>query len=166
MQADAVTKRLSAVAAIAFSVASLSLSPSGTALIKHWEGTSQVAYLDVVGVPTICTGSTRNVFIGQKATLAECEQRLVEDTSYAGAAIKRHVKVKLTQGQYDALVSLTYNVGGGAFARSTLLRHLNAGACTTAADEFLRWNRARGKVLRGLSNRRAAERALFIQGCR
>lgn len=166
MQADAVIKRLSAVAAIAFAVASLSLSPSGTALIKQWEGTSQVAYLDVVGVPTICTGSTRNVFIGQQATLAECEQRLVEDTSYAGAAIKRHVRVKLTQGQYDALVSFTYNVGGGAFARSTLLRRLNEGACTEAAQEFLRWNRAGGKVLRGLSNRRAAERALFIQGCR
>lgn len=143
----------------------LSLSVAGVAFIQQWEGTEQVAYLDSVGVPTICTGSTRNVFIGQHATLSECEDRLHEDTSYAGQAIKRLVLVKLTQGQYDALVSLVFNIGEGNFARSTLLRKLNRGQCSAAADEFKRWVYAGGKKLRGLVNRRAAESALFRKGC-
>lgn len=143
----------------------LSLSVAGVAFIQQWEGTEQIAYLDSVGVPTICTGSTSNVFIGQHATLAECEERLQEDTTYAGQAIKRLVRVKLTQDQYDALVSLVFNIGQGAFARSTLLKRLNAGECTGTADEFLKWRYADGKPLRGLLNRRKAERELFIRGC-
>lgn len=146
-------------------VAALSLSVAGTAFIQGWEGTKQEAYLDSVGVPTICTGSTRGVFIGQKATLRECEERLQEDSTYAGQAIKRHVQVRLTQEQYDALVSLVFNIGGGAFARSTLLKRLNAGQCRVAADEFLKWRYAAGKPLRGLLNRRQAERAKFLTGC-
>ena len=143
----------------------LSLSVLGVAFIQQWEGTKQEAYLDSVGVPTICTGSTRDVFVGQKATLAECEHRLQEDTSYAGLVIQRHVQVKLTQEQYDALTALVFNIGPGAFARSTLLKRLNEGQCRVAADEFLKWVYAGGKRLRGLGNRRAAERELFLKGC-
>lgn len=143
----------------------LTLSVLGVAFIQGWEGTRSDAYLDSVNVPTICTGSTKNVFIGQHATLAECEERLKEDTTYAGKAVQRLVTVKLTQAQYDALVSLVFNIGPGAFARSTLLRKLNAGDCYGAADEFLRWDRAGGKRLRGLQNRRQAERKEFRTGC-
>lgn len=148
-----------------FAAAVLALSVAGTLFIQNFEGTKNVAYLDSVGVPTICTGSTRAVRIGQVASDAECAVRLKQDTSRAGAALKRGVTVRVTQEQYDALLSLVFNIGEGAFMRSTLLVRLNAGRCTEAADQFLRWDYAGGKRLRGLSKRRAAERAMFIQGC-
>lgn len=143
----------------------LSISVAGLALIQGFEGTETTAYADAVGVPTICTGSTKGVYLGQTATLQECEERLEEDVTYAGAAIRKGVHVKLTQGQYDALVSLVFNIGPGAFSRSTLLKRLNDGQCHTAADEFLRWKYAKGKALRGLLKRRQAERELFIRDC-
>lgn len=148
-------------------VGALALGPVGITLIKQWEGTKHVAYLDSVGVPTICTGSTRGVFIGQRATPGECEERLREDTGYAGAAVRRCLgeHVRLTQGQYDALVSLTFNIGGGAFCRSTLSRKLNSGDCEGAAREILRWDKAGGQRLRGLTLRRQAEFNLFMEGC-
>ena len=148
-----------------FSVAVLALSLAGTVFIQSLEGTKNVAYLDSVGVPTICTGSTRAVRIGQVASDAECAARLKEDTSSAGAALKRGVTVPVTQEQYDALLSLVFNIGEGAFMRSTLLVRLNAGRCTEAADQFLRWDYAGGQRLRGLSKRRQAERNLFLKGC-
>lgn len=148
-------------------IATLTLSFAGSAFIAHHEGTKQEAYLDAVGVPTICTGSTKNVFLGQTATLAECEARLVEDTTYAGQAIKRCLPAdtKLTQRQYDALISFTFNVGGGAFCKSTLRRKIAAGDCHGAAQEFHRWNRAGGRVLPGLVKRRAQEAWMFEKGC-
>ncbi|WP_395225489.1 lysozyme [Salmonella sp. SKLX100676] len=76
--------------------------------------------------------------------------------------VSRLVKVKLTQGQFDALVSFAYNLGARTLSSSTLLRKLNAGDYAGAADEFLRWNKAGGKVLNGLTRRREAERALFL----
>ena len=143
----------------------LSLSVAGVGFIQSWEGTERVAYLDSVGVPTICTGSTKGVYVGQKASLAECEHRLIEDTTYAGKAIQRCVREKITQGQYDALVSLAFNIGGGATCTSTLVRKLNQGDCRGAGDQFLRWDYAKGKRLRGLTNRRTAERELFLKDC-
>ncbi len=76
--------------------------------------------------------------------------------------VSRLVKVKLTQGQIDALVSIEYNLGDRTLSSSTLLRKLNSGDYAGAADEFLRWNKAGGKVLNGLTRRREAERALFL----
>jgi lysozyme len=143
----------------------LSLSLVGVGFIQSWEGTEPVAYLDSVGVPTICTGSTKGVYVGQKAALGECEHRLIEDTTYAGKAVQRCVTAKITQGQYDALVSLAFNIGGGATCTSTLVRKLNQGDCRGAAGQFPRWNKAGGKELRGLTNRRLAEQAVFIRDC-
>lgn len=143
----------------------LSISLAGIAFIQSEEGTEYEAYLDSVHVPTICTGSTKNVFIGQKATLQECEQRLQEDTTYAGKAVQRHVQRKLTQQQYDTLVSFVFNVGPGAFAKSTMLKRINEGQCYAAGAEFKRWNKAGGKVLKGLTNRRAREAALWLEDC-
>lgn len=145
--------------------AAFAVSLSGLAFIAGFEGTEQVAYLDSVGVPTICTGSTRGVFLGQTATLQECEERLQEDTTYAGKAVARYVRVRLTQGQYDALVSLVFNIGPGAFSGSTLLRKLNASDCLGTVREFPRWVYAGKKRLRGLEARRAAEAAKFKEGC-
>lgn len=143
----------------------LAVSVLGLAFIAKHEGVRTAAYLDPVGIPTICAGSTRNVFIGQRASLSECEARLLEDTSYAGAAIKRCTHVKLSQEQYDALVSFAFNVGGGAYCRSTLLKKLNQGDCHGAANEFPRWNRAGGRVLPGLTQRRHEEQQMFLKGC-
>ena len=147
------------------SVGALTLSLAGTAFIMQEEGTVFKAYLDPVGVPTICTGSTKRVFLGHTATLRECEERLQEDTSDAGKAIARYVQVRLTQGQYDALLSFVFNVGQGNFSRSTLLRHLNAGECHATADQFKRWVYAKGIKLRGLVKRRAKEAEMFREGC-
>jgi lysozyme len=75
--------------------------------------------------------------------------------------VNRLVKVELTQDQFDALVSLVFNIGGGNFERSTLLKKINARNFDGAADEFPRWNRAAGKVMAGLTKRRHAEQSLF-----
>lgn len=141
-------------------------SQSGLDAIKKHEGVRHGAYLDAVGVPTICYGSTRKVFMGQRATSAECEERLLEDATYAGRGVAQGVKVKLTQGQYDALVSFVFNVGETQFYRSTLLRKINAGDCWGAGAEFDRWVYAKGKRLNGLVSRRADERRAFEEGCR
>ena len=143
----------------------LSISLAGIAFIQSEEGTEYEAYLDSVRVPTICTGSTKNVFIGQKATLQECEQRLQEDTTYAGKAVQRLVQRKLTQQQYDTLVSFVFNVGAGAFSRSTMLRYINANQCEAAGAEFLKWDRAGGKRIKGLTKRRARESAAWLEDC-
>lgn len=148
-----------------FSAGALTLSLLGVGFIQSWEGTKQEAYLDVVQVPTICTGSTKGVRIGQVATPGECEARLIEDTTYAGKALARCVTVPVTQRQYDALVSLGFNIGGGAICASTLVRKLNQGDCRGAAEQFLRWDYAGKQKLRGLTNRRKAERELFLKDC-
>lgn len=161
------SKRVAALAGAGMLALASTFLPSQRGLdsIKAHEGVRTVAYLDAVQVPTICWGSTRKVFIGQRATLAECEERLMQDATYAGRGVARGVKVKLTQEQYDALVSFVFNIGETKFYRSTLLRKLNAGDCIGAAKEFDRWVFAGRKRLKGLVTRRAAERKLFEGGC-
>lgn len=154
-----------------FLVASaLVLSATGVTFIQNFENGPQgprlEAYLDAVKIPTICTGSTKNVYLPMRVTPVECEERLVEDTTYAGKAVQRYVKVKLTQEMYDMLVSFVFNVGPGAFAKSTMLVLLNKGEYCNAGHQFKRWNKAKGKVLRGLTMRRAAEAVPFLKECK
>ena len=142
-------------------------SDKGIALIKEFEGCKLTAYQDSVGVWTIGYGWTQPVDgkpIRAGMTIKqETAERLLKTgmVSY-GSDVSRLVKVGLTQGQFDALVSFTYNLGARSLSTSTLLRKLNAGDYAGAADEFLRWNKAGGKVLNGLTRRREAERALFL----
>ncbi|MFA9549204.1 lysozyme [Enterobacter hormaechei] len=142
-------------------------SEKGIALIKQFEGCKLTAYQDSVGVWTIGYGWTQPVEgkpIRAGMTIKqETAERLLKTglVSYE-SDLSRLVKVGLTQGQFDALVSFTYNLGARSLSTSTLLRKLNAGDYTGAADEFLRWNKAGGKVLNGLTRRREAERALFL----
>lgn len=142
-------------------------SEKGIALIKEFEGCSLTAYQDSVGVWTIGYGLTQPVNgkpIRAGMTIKqETAERLLKTglVSYE-CDVSRLVKVGLTQGQFDALVSFTYNLGARSLSTSTLLRKLNAGDYAGAADEFLRWNKASGKVLNGLTRRREAERALFL----
>ena len=142
-------------------------SDKGIALIKQFEGCKLTAYQDSVGVWTIGYGWTKPVDgkpIRAGMTIKqETAERLLKTglVSYEND-VSRLVKVNLTQGQFDALVSFTYNLGVRSLSTSTLLRKLNAGDYAGAADEFLRWNKAGGKVLNGLTRRREAERALFL----
>lgn len=142
-------------------------SDKGIALIKQFEGCKLTAYQDSVGVWTIGYGWTKPVDgkpIRAGMTIKqETAERLLKTglVSYEND-VSRLVKVDLTQGQFDALVSFTYNLGARSLSTSTLLRKLNAGDYAGAADEFLRWNKAGGKVLNGLTRRREAERAMFL----
>lgn len=142
-------------------------SEKGIAVIKQFEGCKLTAYQDSVGVWTIGYGWTQPVDgkpIRAGMTIKqETAERLLKTglVSYE-SDVSRLVKVGVTQGQFDALVSFTYNLGSRSLSTSTLLRKLNAGDYAGAADEFLRWNKAGGKVLAGLTRRREAERALFL----
>ena len=142
-------------------------SEKGIALIKQFEGCKLTAYQDSVGVWTIGYGWTQPVDgkpIRAGMTIKqETAERLLKTglVSYE-SDVSRLVKVGVTQGQFDALVSFTYNLGARSLSTSTLLRKLNAGDYAGAAEEFLRWNKAGGKVLTGLTRRREAERALFM----
>ncbi|EPY1673834.1 lysozyme [Salmonella enterica subsp. enterica] len=145
-------------------------SPKGIALIKQFEGCSLTAYPDpgTGGAPwTIGYGWThpvdgKSVKPGMKIE-QETADRLLKTglVSYENDVLKL-AKVKLTQGQFDALVSFAYNVGSRSLSTSALLKKLNDGDVKGAADEFPRWNKAGGKVLNGLTRRREAERALFL----
>lgn len=140
-------------------------SPKGIALIKSAEGLRLKAYPDpgTGGEPwTIGYGSASGVTRNMVITETQAEQMLAEDLVRFERIVERQVQVPLNQGQFDALVSFTYNVGGGNFTKSTLLRKLNAGDTAGAAEQFSRWVHAGGKVLPGLVTRRAAERALFL----
>ena len=145
--------------------ATLAVSLAGLLSIAAFEGMKPVAYRDPVGIPTVCAGHTKGVRIGQVKTENECQELLREDASEAGRHVGKCTTAPVTQAQYDALVSLAFNIGGPAYCRSTLVRKLNAGDCKGAANEFLRWVRARGKVLPGLVKRRAEEQLRFLTGC-
>lgn len=138
-------------------------------LIINFEGFSGKPYLCPAGIPTIGVGSTRYPD-GTKVTLSDHEVTKEEALSILRGTLESFektvntlVKPKLTQNQFDALVSFVYNVGSGNFSSSTLLVKLNQGKYLEAANEFLKWNKAGGKPLSGLIRRRAAERELFLK---
>lgn len=142
-------------------------SDKGIALIKQFEGCKLTAYQDSVGVWTIGYGWTqpldgKPIRAGMTIKQETAERLLKTGLVSYESDVSRLVKVGLTQGQFDALVSFTYNLGARSLSTSTLLRKLNVGDYAGAADEFLRWNKAGGKVLNGLTRRREAERALFL----
>jgi len=136
-------------------------SENGLALIRQAEGLRLRAYKCPAGVWTIGYGTTAGVKEGLVITKERAEELLREDVKRFEDQVMRLVKVRLTQGQFDALVSFIYNLGAGNLSNSTLLRLLNAGDYKGAAAQFDRWTKAGGKELAGLVKRRAAERALF-----
>ncbi len=139
----------------------MQISKAGLDLIKQFEGLYLNAYRCPAGVPTIGYGHTAGVAMGQTITQQQADEYLRRDVRQFERAVSRLVRVPLTQGQFDALVSFAFNLGEGALAQSTLLRLLNDGDHAGAAAQFDRWNKAGGRVLPGLVRRRAAERALF-----
>lgn len=141
----------------------MKLGEKGEALIKSYEKLRLVAYQDLGGVWTIGWGHTGpGIGEGTTCTPEQAQVWFWSDTSHAVNATNRVVDIALSQNQFDALVSFTYNVGAGAEEHSTLIRLVNAKDLAGAADEFPKWNKVNGKVSSGLSARRAAERTLFL----
>lgn len=138
--------------------ASLSLSGAALIGIALHEGYRGEAYEPVKGdVPTIGFGTTEGVEMGDRITPERALVRLLQDANKFERAVKRCAPVPMHQYEFDAYVSLTYNIGEGAFCKSTLARKLKAGAYLEACNEILKWDKFKGKPLRGLTKRRQEE---------
>lgn len=137
-------------------------SQKGIDLIKKFEGCVLKAYKCPAGVYTIGYGHTNNVRPDDVITQQDAEDLLKLDLAKFEAAVNSAVKVSLTQEQFDALVSFTYNLGAGNLQSSTLLKKLNAGDYAGAAEQFGKWVYAGKTILEGLVRRRAAEKDLFL----
>jgi len=146
----------------------MQVSEQGIELIKQMEGFSDTAYPDPAsgGAPyTIGFGRTFKVKPGQRCDRMQADYWLRhQDAPRAAECVSRYVKTKLTQNEFDALVSFTYNLGCQALRSSTLLKMLNRGDKAGAAAQFSRWVFAGHKQLPGLVKRRARERDVFVNG--
>lgn len=137
------------------------------AQIMPFEGLRLSTYLDATGTPTVCYGETLNVKPNQHFTAEQCKEMLIKrvgEDFYAKMLPLVHVPVP--DISMAAFVSFTYNVGLGNFKTSTLLKKLNAGDLRGACNELPKWNKSKGKVLKGLIDRRAKEQAMCLQGVR
>ncbi|HWU19391.1 MAG TPA: lysozyme [Devosia sp.] len=136
------------------------------AFVGGWEGLRLKSYPDIIGVWTACYGSTENIRPGMQFTKAQCDELLVDDLVEHEAGLRRCLKSPDTipVKSYVAFVSWTFNVGVYNACHSTLVRKVNAGDVAGACNELPRWNRAGGKVVQGLINRRADERRLCLEG--
>jgi lysozyme len=143
-------------------VRELKTAEIGIEVIKHFEGLRLKPYRDAVGKFTIGYGHLmRPGELFTQISQKRAEELLRRDISLAEMIVKQHVRVPLTGTQFSALVALVYNIGGYQFRTSTLLKIVNTGDYTLAAEEIRRWEYAGGKVLRGLTKRRHAEYLLF-----
>lgn len=134
------------------------------ALVAAWEGRSLIAYVDPVGIPTICDGYTHGVKLGDVAAPEWCDALTEQEVRKALAVVDRSVPQTLPDGVRVALASFVYNVGPGAYGGSTLVRKLRSGDMVGACNQLPRWVYAGGKKLRGLELRREAERKLCLSG--
>ena len=139
----------------------MKISQTGIDLIKKWEGMETEAYQDSVGVWTIGYGHTKTAKKGMRITPDQAELLLKDELAEYEGYINRYVTVDLRQCEFDALVSWVYNLGPSNLQSSTMLKVLNAGKYNEVPYQMKRWNRAGGKVLKGLTRRRADEARLF-----
>lgn len=134
-------------------------------VVGGFEGIRTVAYRDPIGIPTACFGETRNIKMGDRFTLEQCndmlEGRLVE--FWRGAAACTPSLPDMPDARQAAVVSLAYNIGVGAYCKSSVARNLNLGNVRAACDSFLKFNRAGGVIFPGLTRRREAERQLCLR---
>jgi GH24 family phage-related lysozyme (muramidase) len=137
-------------------------------LIKQFEGCKLVAYQDIVGIWTIGYGTTAGADVGVKPAYGmTITQERAEDLLRLGvdkfaATVDAMITTSVNANEFGACVSLAYNIGPNAFAKSTVLRELNVGHKDKAAAAFRMWNKAGGEVIKGLVNRREAEIKLFL----
>ena len=144
----------------------MKISNKGLELLKEFEGFSSVAYLCSAKKATIGYGNTfwedgTPVKIGDQISKERAETLLKHVVDNFSVAVEVDIKIEVSQNQFDAMVSLAYNIGLGAFKNSTLLRQLNRGNFVGASQEFLRWDKSNGKPLLGLTRRREREKLLF-----
>lgn len=144
------------------------ISSKGVDLICSFEGLKLKAYDDGVNVTTIGYGTTRYpngkaVQYGDQCSIEQAKSYMQFDLNRFEQAVSRAVQVPLSQNQFDALVSLTYNIGINAFQNSTLLKRLNTLDYIAAGQQFDVWIKTGGKTVQGLVNRRAVEKALFFK---
>jgi lysozyme len=137
-------------------------------LVKKFEGCNLTAYRDPVGIWTIGYGTTARAGLGiiptggMTITQAEADQLLADGLNKFADQIRPMITAGINDNQFGACVSLAYNIGAHAFSTSSALKHINAGDYDKAANAILLWNKAGGKVLKGLVRRREAERKLFL----
>ena len=138
-------------------------SPAGVTLIKRFETCRLTAYLPTQNdKPTIGWGATgADVRMGMTWTQEQCDDRFAADLDRFAQGVSAALTVETAQNQFDAMTSLAYNIGATAFKASTLLRLHNAGEFERADAQFTVWNKQAGKVLAGLTRRRAAEAAMY-----
>lgn len=138
------------------------------AFISPWEGFYPKTYRDIVGVSTVCFGETEKeaVALGRVRpyTRKECEAMLAGSLKKYQEGMSRCLTRPITENMAVAFTSVTYNVGIGGFCKSSMARLVNAGKPREACDALMAWNKAGGRVVRGLTNRRAAERARCLEG--
>jgi GH24 family phage-related lysozyme (muramidase) len=139
----------------------MEISQRGIALIKEFEGCKLEAYKCSANVTTIGYGHTGSVHMGDYITQAEADELLRADLKKFVDGVNAAVLCYITQNQFDALVSWSFNVGLGAMKSSTLLKMINAGSADAAGSQLLRWDKVNGKVVAGLTRRRLAERDLY-----
>ena len=143
------------------------VNQEGLDIIKHFEGYSSTVYADPIGIPTIGFGSiwdkegNRLTMDHEPITEKEGEFLLVRELKHVESAIARLIKVELTENQFSAIGSLTYNIGSSRLISSTLRAKINREDYSGASDEFPKWRRAGGRILKGLVRRRKAEKELF-----
>jgi len=139
------------------------ITQNGLDLIKRFEGFSRTLYFCPAGYPTIGYGHVAKDDEDFSAGIdeAQAEELLRHDAQIAERTVLRLINVPLTDGQFDALVSFTYNLGGGALQRSTLRRKINREEHAEVPEQFMRWVWAGGRKLKGLVRRRAAESCLY-----
>lgn len=142
---------------------SAALAALAMAGLTTWEGKRNVAYRDIVGVVTACRGTTQGVQMGRVYTDAQCDA-MDEASAVQHAEGVRRCTPRLAGNQLVAATLLTYNIGVGGYCGSTAARRFNAGDTKGGCDAFLMWNRAGGKVVQGLVNRRTYERRLCLTG--
>ncbi len=144
------------------------IGAAAIALVGAWEGLRLTAYRDVVGVPTVCYGETLGVKLGDKHIKAECDAMLLASLRRHEAGMRKCLKRPdaIPAKSYVAFVSLTYNIGVGGFCRSTARKRLDAGDVRGGCNAAKWFNKAGGRTIRGLVNRRAAEHSLCLEGLR
>jgi lysozyme len=153
------TAKRAASAAVAVGAVAVAIS-----LIAPWEGRELRAYRDIVGVPTICYGETRGVKMGDVATPEECSSMLAKGVTEFALAIQPCLPPELPEKTHAAFISLAYNIGSQGFCRSSISKYAMAGSLAEACKRIALYNKAGGRVIRGLVNRRAAEVKLCLQG--
>ena len=143
----------------------MKVNDAGLALIKNFEGCKLKAYQDQGGVWTIGYGWAQNVKPTDVWTQEQAEKKFVDAVSIFSNSVysKLGDNSLTTPNQFSAMVSLAYNIGIGNFSKSSVLRFHKEGNYAKAADSFLLWNKVKGEINKGLTRRRTAERALYLE---